>query len=300
MNKKLLLATLALLPSGLFAQSVWTLRSCIEYGMKNNRNNVIYDNEKKAADAQAKEALAAYLPSVSLNGSLDDNLKVQETVIPAGIFGPDDIRVAFTKKFNSNGSAQLDQTIYDQSLIVGLKANKYNVQQATLNQKKSEETIIYNITNAYYQIFIYREQLGMLKSNQEKYRQQMDVTAQRVNKGTVLQKELDKVTVDYNNAVSQIAVAESNITLSENQLKYEMGYPIKDRILVDSNAAEGNLRVVAPALAEDKNFSVYNRTDYQLSQVNASLLDIDQRRIKGRYLSPPDRLRPLWCHWLWR
>ncbi|SFN19173.1 Outer membrane protein TolC [Chitinophaga sp. YR627] len=281
MNKRLLLATLALLPSGLFAQSVWTLRSCIEYGMKNNRNNVIYDNEKKAADAQAKEALAAYLPSVSLNGSLDDNLKVQETVIPAGIFGPDDIRVAFTKKFNSNGSAQLDQTIFDQSLIVGLKANKYNVQQATLNQKKSEETIIYNITNAYYQIFIYREQLGMLKSNQEKYRQQMNVTAQRVNKGTVLQKELDKVTVDYNNAVSQIVVAESNITLSENQLKYEMGYPIKDPIQVDSSAAEGNLRVVAPVLAEDKNFSAYNRTDYQLSQVNASLLDIDQRRIKA-------------------
>lgn len=281
MNYRLLLAVFALLPSGLFGQTVWTLRSCIEYGMKNNRNSVIYDNEKKAADAQAREALAAYLPSVSLNGALDDNLKVQETVIPAGIFGPEDIRVAFTKKFNTNGSAQLDQTIYDQSLIIGLKANRYNVQQATLNKKKSEETIIYNITTAYYQIFIYREQLGMLKNNLEKYRQQMDITSQRVTKGTMLQKELDKVTVDYNNALSQIAVSESNLTLSQNQLKYEMGYPIKDPIQVDSTAAEENIRVVAPAFADNNTFSVYNRTDYQLSQVNAALLDIDQRRIKA-------------------
>ncbi|MBW8684658.1 TolC family protein [Chitinophaga rhizophila] len=281
MNKTLLLATFALLPLGLFGQTVWTLRSCIEYGMKNNRNSVIYDNEKKAADAQAREALAAYLPSVSLNGALDDNLKVQETVIPAGIFGPEDLRVAFTKKFNTNGSAQLDQTIFDQSLIIGLKANKYNVQQATLNKKKSEETIIYNITTAYYQIFIYREQLGMLKTNLEKYRQQIDITSQRVTKGVLLQKELDKVTVDYNNAMSQIVVSESNLTLSENQLKYEMGYPINDPIVVDSANAQGSIRIVAPVMAENNVFSAYNRTDYQLSQVNAALLDIDQRRIRA-------------------
>ncbi|QHS63332.1 TolC family protein [Chitinophaga agri] len=281
MSKRLLITALTLLPSWLFGQSVWTLRSCIEYGIKNNRNSVIYDNEKKAADAQAKEALAAYLPAVSLNGTLDDNLKVQQTVIPAGVFGPEDIRVAFTKKFNTNGSAQLDQTIYDQSLIIGLKANKFNKQQAALNQRKSEETIIYNITNAYYQIFIYREQLGMLRTNLEKYQQQMNVTSQRVNKGTTLQKELDKVTVDYNNTMSQIVVSESNITLSENQLKYEMGYPIKDPLTVDSAAVAGNLHVVAPALAENNIFSAHTRTDYQLSQVNAALLDIDQRRIKA-------------------
>lgn len=35
-------------------------------------------------------------------GTIDDNLKVQQSVIPAGLFSSADLKVAFTKKFNSN------------------------------------------------------------------------------------------------------------------------------------------------------------------------------------------------------
>ena len=88
-------------------------------------------------------------------------------MIPGGIFGPNDIRVAFIKKFNANQVVRLDQTIYDQLLLTGLNANKYNVQQADLNQRQNDETIIYNISGAYAQIFVYREQLNLLKANQD-------------------------------------------------------------------------------------------------------------------------------------
>jgi outer membrane protein len=281
MNTTIILTLFIFLPLGASAQTAMSLRECIDYGLKNNRNNVIYANEKKAADAKAREVLAAYLPGVSLTGTLDDNLKVQQTIIPAGVFGPDDIKVAFTKQFNTNGTAQLDQTIYDQSLLVGLRANKYNRQQAELNLQQSEETIIYNISNAYYQIFVYREQLALLRSNQVHYQAQMEVMALQVSKGVTLQKDLDKVTVDYNNALSQTSVAESNLTLSENQLKYEMGYPIKDAIKVDSTAADNMLHIVASDAVSNSQFSLNTRIDYQLSQVNAKLLEIDQRRIKA-------------------
>jgi outer membrane protein TolC len=278
MTKKFFLTLFALMPFVAFAQTPFSLRECIDYGLKNNRNNVIYANDRKAADAKAREALAAYLPGVSLTGTFDDNLKVQQTVIPAGVFGPEDVRVAFTKQFNTNGTAQLDQTIYDQSLLIGLQANKYNKQQATLNLEQNEETLIYNISNAYYQIFVYREQLALLASNQLNYHRQMEVIQLQVSKGVTLQKDLDKVTVDYNNVVSQTRVAESNLILSENQLKYEMGYPIKDSIRVDSTAANNMIRIVA---VNQSPFSLNTRIDYQLSQVNAKMLEIDQRRIKA-------------------
>lgn len=83
------------------------------------------NNEKIAAKEAIREAPAAYLPTVAINGSIDDNLKVQEQIIPAGLLGDEDVRVAFTKQFSTNASIQLDQTIYDHSLIVGLRANKY-------------------------------------------------------------------------------------------------------------------------------------------------------------------------------
>lgn len=280
MNKRLFLLILYFVPLTIYAQEQWTLKKCIEYGLKNNRNTAIYENEKRAADAKAKEALAAYLPSVSLTGTLDDNLKVQETIIPAGVFGPTDTRIAFSKKFNTNATAQLDQTIFDKSLLTGLKANKYNYQQSELNQQKSQETIIYNISTAYYQIFVYREQLNLLKANQETYRQQMAISELQVKKGVTLQKDLDKITVDFNNSVSQIRVAESDITLAENQLKYEMGYEINGLLPLE-DLPEENSTATAALTLNSISFSAAALTDYQLSQVNTKLLEIDHKRIQA-------------------
>lgn len=281
MNKNIIaFALVCFFPFQLLAQQAWSLKQCIDYGLKNNRSNAVYENERKAADAKAKEALAEYLPKLSLNASLDDNLKVQESVIPAGVFGPTDTRIAFTQKFNTNGTAQLDQTIYDQSLLNGLKANRYSKEQAQLNVKQNQESIIYNISNAYYQIYVYREQLRLLSGNIATYSKQMEVFALQVAKGVVLKKDLDKVTVDYNNAQSQIKVAESNLTLSENQLKYEMGYPIASALPVDS-VSQREVKTLPAFNSFRFNFSALNRTDYQLSEVNLKLLEIDQKRIRA-------------------
>lgn len=264
-----------------YAQENWTLKQCIEYGLKNNRNNTIYANEKLAADAKAKEVLADYLPKVSLTSTLDNNLKLQQSVIPAGIFGPDEIRVSLTQKYNSNFVGQLDQVIYDQSLLTGLKANKYNKQRADLNIEQSNEAIIYNISIAYFQIFVYNQQLELLKYNKETYEKQIEIYRLQVSKGITLQKDLDKVNVDYNNTISQIRVAQSNLKLAENELKYEMGYPINDLLTVNTST---ELETPLSLEKNTDNFSPATRIDYRLSELNIKTLEIEQSRIKAEGL----------------
>lgn len=274
-----LLLIFFILPVSIFAQTSWNLKACIDFGLKNNRNRVIYLNQKKAADAKAKEALAAYLPSVSLSTTLDDNIKAQEVVIPAGLLSPTDIKVTLTKQYNTGATAQLDQTIFDQSLLVGLKARKYNEQQADLNIEQSEETIIYNVATAYYQILVYREQLSLLKADQETYRRQMELLGLQVAKGTKLQRDLDKLKVDYNNTVSRIRGSETDITLSENQLKFEMGYPINSGLTVDSIDITQTPGYADSSLANGKSYA--SRVDYRMAQINVQLYQIEQRRIKA-------------------
>ena len=263
------------------AQDSWALKRCIEYGLQNNRNNTIYANQKLAADAKAKEALAGYLPRVSLNSTLDNNLKLQQSVIPAGIFGPDERRISLTQKYNSGAVAQLDQVIFDQSMLTGLRANKYSQQQADLNMEQGKEAIIYNISTAYFQIFVYEHQLELLEYNKHTYEKQIEIYRLQVSKGVTLQKDLDKVGVDYNNTLSQIRVAQSNRQLAENELKFEMGFPIADPLLVTvSEQSE-----VLPASNDgDKTFSVASRLDYKLSAIEIKLLEIEQARIKAEAL----------------
>lgn len=263
------------------AQQNWTLKQCIDYGQKNNRNNIIYANEKRAADAKAKEALADYLPRVSLTATLDDNLKLQQTVIPAGAFGPDDVKISMSKQFSSNASAQLDQVIYDGALLKGLKANKYNLRQADLNVQQSREAIIYNISTAYFQIFVYHQQLQLLQFNKGTYEKQIEIYRLQVSKGTALQKDLDKVNVDYNNTISQIRVARSNLQLAENELKYEMGYPINEALSVDASKDVS----ISPSNGDStRTFSPASRVDYQLSELKIKALEIEQSRIKAQAL----------------
>jgi len=278
MNKYYFFLILYFSTAAVSGQQKWSLKDCIAYGLKNNRSNNIYANDRKAADAQSKEALAAYLPSFNVNASLDDNLKLQESDIPAGIFGPKDLRIALTQKYNTMGTAEVDQTVYDQSLLTGLKANKYSKHQADLNIKQNEESIIYNISTAYYLIYVYREQLSLLKINQATYEHQMQLSALKVKKGVAIQSDLDKVIVNYNNTRSQISVAESNLTLSQNQLKNAMGYALNDVLEIDAT----NQGALHDMLLQSNSsaFQVTNRSDYQLAMVNADLLAVDQKRIK--------------------
>ena len=260
------------------AQEKWTLKRCIEFGLINNKSNSVYVNEKLAADARAREALSDYLPKVSITSTIDNNLKLQQSVIPAGIFGPNELKVSLSQKYSSNATAQLDQVLYDQSMLTGLRAGKYNKQQAQLNIEQNQEAIIYNISGAYFQILVYQQQLELLEHNVQTYQKQIEIYRLQVVKGVALQKDLDKVSVDYNNANSQIRVAQSNIVLAENELKFEMGYPIGDQLLIDDSK-----KVMIPFDLESKpnTFSPSLRVDYKLSELNIKVLEIEQARIKA-------------------
>ena len=264
------------------AQEHLSLKQCIDYGLKHHRSTVVYKNEREAARFKAKEAMAAYLPAVNVNGSVDDNLKVQQSVIPAGVFGPTDVKVAFTKKLNSNVTAQVDQTIFDKSLMTGLKANKVSIKQAELNAEQNEETIIYNISNAYYQIFVYRQQLSLLQSNLDTYQQQLGISKLQLEKGVAMESDVNKIQVNYNNTNSQVLVAESNLELAQNQLKNAMGYSLSDSLKIQDFVLDEPIsQQTFFTLSDFPSFNVSNRTDFKLSEVNISLLDIDQKRIRA-------------------
>ncbi|TCD26515.1 TolC family protein [Pedobacter psychrodurus] len=278
MSKKNIVLILLSLWLSASAQEKWTLKRCIEFGLINNKSNTVYANEKLAADARAREALSDYLPKVSVTSTIDNNLKLQQSVIPAGVFGPNELKVSLSQKYSSNASAQLDQVIYDQSMLTGLKAEKYNKRQAALNVDQNQEAIIYNISGAYFQILVYQQQLELLKHNIQTYQKQIEIYRLQVVKGIALQKDLDKVSVDYNNTNSQIRVAQSNILLAENELKFEMGYPIGDLLAIDDST---KMQIPFDLEGRPNTFSPSLRVDYKLSELNIKVLEIEQAKIKA-------------------
>ncbi|HEY1199845.1 MAG TPA: TolC family protein, partial [Niastella sp.] len=97
----------------------------------------------------------------------------------------------------------------------------------------------------------------------------------------ILQKDLDKVTVEYNNTVSNIRVAQSNVQLAENALKYEMGYSINKALKITASA---EVRLPPNPQPETSYLPPGYRTDYQLGELSVKLLAIEQCRIKAEGL----------------
>ena len=56
------------------------------------------------------------------------------------------------QKYQTNLTAQATQTLFDKSLLLGIKANKPNQQLAALNNRQTQEDVIYNIASNYYQV----------------------------------------------------------------------------------------------------------------------------------------------------
>lgn len=274
--------TILLLGAQVDAQQTFDLKDCIRYGLENHRSVVIKKNEKGIAEAATKETRAGYLPSVSLNASVDDNLKVQEQIIPAGLFSDQDIRVAFTKQYTASGSLQLDQKIYDPALIISLKTNKFHLQQANLNAVKNDEDVIYNILSAYYQIMVYRQQQTFLNENKEIYTEQIRIAQLQVDKGVLAEVELYKIQVNNSNNLSQIRLSEKNLANSINELKNAMGYPIDQQLEIENETIDSQLK---PEITDVKSdFSAKNRTDYQLAEIDATIQEMDYKKIRSGYL----------------
>jgi outer membrane protein len=258
-------------------QKTWSLKECIEYGLTNHGSVRISEHQKQIADQQSRQALSSYLPQVNGSGTLDNNLKLQKQVIPAGIFGPEPVSVAFGTRYSSVLSAQLDQTIFDQSLLIGLKANKPNIALAELNATQNEETLIYNITQAFYQIQISKAQLTLLQNNKEMYAKLVPIMQLQVEKGVVTKVELDKVLVNLSNTESSIISTENTIRQAYNSLKYNMGMEDNSEDMVISDKeVQSQQTVMANSLA---NFNYKLQTSYKIQQSSMQLQQIDAQRI---------------------
>jgi outer membrane protein TolC len=251
-----------------------SLKACIEYTLKNNLSVSIYNNTIEIAAKQKLEALSGYLPQVNATGTLDDNLKRQVTVIPAGAFSPTDVKVQFGNQYNTSVMMQADQVIYDQSLLAGIKANKPNIELAELKKLQNDDNLIYNTAAAYYQLLIYREQVKLLLQNEKKLGDLLNVQKLQLEKGVTTRVAYNRVQVNYNNTISQRKVAETNYDMAMARLKNAMGIPVENELsIIDTVNYQQDVQV--PVIND---FNIKNKPDYLILEKNILFQEIDLKR----------------------
>ena len=279
----ILLLFMALAPaSRLMAQTdTYNLKACIQYTLDNNPTSTIYANEVKISRQKTLEYISPYLPQINGNFTLDDNLKRQTSIIPAGaVNNPEAIKVQFGTQYNNGVMGQVDQAIFDQTMIYASAGIKNTNLVADLNVQKNNETIIYNTAVAYYQVLITKEQEKLLVQNQKKFEELIKVLQLQYDKGAIKKVDVDRVKVNFNNINAQITLIQTNYQMALNTLKNAMGMDLSSSLSVlDTVNYSADIK-----MPEYKELNYSNRFDYQVLKANIALQKIDMNRKKTAFL----------------
>jgi len=264
------------------AQQKLTLKQCIDYSLTNHLSNQVYQNNIEIANQQGREALSGYLPQVAGTATFDYNIKRQTTIIPAGSFGPGtpEQRLQFGQPFLTTPVVQMDQIIYDQSLLYGIKANVPNKEISALSLKQNQEALVYTTTAAYLDAVIYSEKIRILSANEGKYKELLNIKQLQYEKGVATELDYKRILVVYKNIVAEKTLAETNRELALNKLKDAMGMTLQETLTI--NDSLDYTRLIPDSQKSD--FDVTKLYAYRINAQKIRLQEIDVQRKKSAFI----------------
>lgn len=244
-----------------FAQEGFALTDCIEYTLKNHPSVVVYKNNINIAREKNAQNTAGYLPQISGAATTIDNLSLQSTILTADFIGPDPIMITMGSQFTTNAYVDVSQSIIDPTKFAKIGTNKTNREKSELEGLQNEENIIYTTATSFYHILILKEQLKILKANKVKYEEMHKVLSYQNQKGTVLEKEVNRIQVNLNSANYQIKDTETRLQYAYNTLKNAMGMPLNMPLdIKESSTYESVIE------QKEETFSVSTLTNYRLNE----------------------------------
>lgn len=286
MNKEnfLMLFSCFLLGISSYAQKTVSLKEAIEYSLKNHKSAVIYNNKIGIAENQNKDAVSDYLPQVNGSFGFDYNIKRQTTVFPGIMLGSStDVEVQFGNTFTGLGTIQLDQTIYDQALIFGIKAGAPAKLIADLNRDKNDEDLTYNTASAFFQILVLKEQQKILVANEKQYQELHRISKLRFDKGAGKKVDVDRVIVRLNDIKADLKQMELDINVAYNALREAMGMSLTDSFVLEENLDYSKYLDI-----QKDTLNIKNLIGYKLQEQSIILKEIDLKRKQAAYLPTVD------------
>lgn len=270
----------------------FSLQDCINFAYQHQDSIVNAGLDVKSADYKVKETIGQGLPQVNGTASFQDYLRPPASLAPAGLFSKTpsiDPNAPLAPlpfgalNYNNTYSIQASQLLFSGTFIVGLQAVKTfkELSQRSLTRTKIETNV--SVSKAYYQVLVSNEQIKLLDANITQLKQQLDQTTQQNKQGFVEKIDVDRLTVQYNNLVTNRENVVRSLSLNYQLLKFQMGMPILQEIYLtdklqdiqlDKNVAENSIDT-----------TVYRtRIEYSLLETNIKLNELNAKAKKAEFL----------------
>lgn len=256
-----------------------SLQQCVQYGLTNNASVMKSKLEIDRMSEKRNETRAEYLPQVNGAISVQDNLKLQTSILPGELIGQPgtQVPVQFGTKYNTSAGVDAKQIIYDQSVINAMKLSKQNTKVSEINTRKTEEQLIYDIASAYYSAQVSYTQKQLVESNLIQVDSLLKITQIQFDNDAAKQLDIDKLMVNLTNLQTELATSTTNYEKQLILLKYYMGMPL-----------DASIEVPAIDITQESasmiNTATLNTTEVELIQAQRDVYAMTLQQIKAGYI----------------
>ncbi|KAA6455377.1 TolC family protein, partial [Acidobacteria bacterium AB60] len=135
----------------------------------------------------------------------------------------------------------LNQILFNGSYLVGLKASRTYRELSQRNYTRSKIEANVAVTKAYYQVLVSDEQIKLYDANITQLKQQVDQTVAQNKQGFVEKIDVDRITVQYNNLITNRENVVRSLALNYQMLKFQMGMPVDENLVLKDKLSDVSL-----------------------------------------------------------
>lgn len=276
---------IALIMTGLFsssllyAQETISLQQAVKYALDNKAEAKKSKLDVENSEYMIDEVRAGALPQISGSAQLTYNPLIQKNAISMTTETGETTTMImqFGQPWQGTANLQLSQQIFNQSLFTGLKAAKTTREFYQINAQLTDEQLIEKVANAYYEVYQSDLQLQTLENNLQNTTKTRDVLQGLVDAGLMKKIDLDRTSVAINNLLAQKQQLINAQELRENALKFAIGKPITEDIILPAETFDIN-----PSIVLD-DFNLNNRTEVKVMEKQIELLELNKKAIIADY-----------------
>lgn len=280
MNRLLVILSLFLAPLSIVAQEKLSLADAIEFGLENNTD---FKNTQLDAEIRkefAFEVMTEGFPKINVNLDYGFAFEQQVSIIPAGVFGPQEQEFIFAQPQTANITADVSQLIFDARYIYGLKARTALIATANFQVEQARINTTEDISKAYYGALISQQAYELLSQNEATLQNILNETRATYQEGLIDELSVNRLELNMSNLLTQIEKQENQWENALLNLKYVIGMP--NDSLISLNEDFNNM-IDGLSFDVSEKADPNNRVETKLLANKAELQKYDIKQARSNY-----------------
>lgn len=259
----------------------YSLRQCLDFALNNSYAIHKAKLDISGADYQMQEVQSNVLPQINASGSFDHSVVLPTTMLPGEIIGQPgtQIPVQMGTKNVLDFGVTVEQVVFAPTLFTGIKIARNNLELQRLRVTMTKEEIIFNVSNAYYDILNSMQELDnihyMISIQDSLYL----LMKKRVEESVTREVDLNRIKVNLTNLQARGKNMKNIILQQTRYFQILIGVPLEDVFELDDSETKS-----LDILELRADLQPHNKIEIDILNKQKAILELEIRSQKHGYL----------------